>query len=292
MLISRVVDVDVAPDGRVYVSGSGRLAYSDDEGETWHLANSPGDGHLHISESGRIFMFAGSSDGLLEYIPVLDATIQRSTGTFHYMVSSEHPFSITYLASRPTGSGPGLYYSENQGASWTKAEVITENGSEPEWSRNISSIFRGQSGRWFAGFWGQGNPHAGVVQSDDDGKTWSDTRYPFRKPVQAALNVSGDRLLLATDAAVYHSEDNLESLALSRGLTGFKKLLVDDATGSIYAMWNGTWYRSEDSGSSFEEISFAKFEGLGIQQMVFTRSHRIILRLDEPYVLMISDPLP
>lgn len=180
--------------------------------------------------------------------------------------------------------GGGLWKSTDRGTTWTQAG-ITENlavsciavsGSNiyvgtgenyyiepatsyiPTWKPDSVTTFR-----W--GFFGYtGQPGQGVFVSTDAGATWSHNNgtwngssVPYAgdfKSIQTIAAKNG-RVLVASLAGLYYSDDNLATVTKAGGTTAFQTRTVVDieflGNNVVLAATKDSLYRSTDNGASF-----------------------------------------
>jgi hypothetical protein len=96
--------------------------------------------------------------------------------------------------------------------------------------------------------------------------------YPIG--LRAAVVTDSGRLVWTT-GQVFYSDDDGETLYLSRGYDDVTDLVIDKYSGDILATgWDGRIYRSTDNGRSFAVYGVVPYGGLG--SMTLTNSNRII----------------
>jgi photosystem II stability/assembly factor-like uncharacterized protein len=180
--------------------------------------------------------------------------------------------------------GGGLWKSTDRGSTWTQSGIsenlnvscIAADGNNiyvgtgesyfvepstsyiPTWRPDSVTTFR-----W--GFFGYtGRPGQGVFVSNDGGATWSHNNgtwnassVPYAgdfKSIQK-VNAKGGRVLVASLAGLYYSDDNLATVTKSAGTSAFMTRTIMDMEflggNVVLAATRDSLYRSTDNGVTF-----------------------------------------
>jgi len=266
----------------------------------WTIATTKSDTYTQLGTASTLSVPLGntnnnialSSDGTYVCYGVYQGSIYYSTnnGTsfavsnapstrWGQVVCSQGSSTIVFYAGPIDSSGTALYKSTTFGATWTSLSIPSQT------QRNISALATNADGSVVAFCHYLGS----IYVSTDGGSSWSTvSTFSGTEYVSMKMSFDGSRIFIAgngSDIVLYSSDtgSSFTSFGSARGLPAqacMDVCMSDDGVyqyTAIYLNASYSLYRSENSGTSFTQVTDSTLPKSGVYRIVCSSSGMTVL---------------